>query len=879
MVSPLTRLIQTFPLRPGRRARITGLCLVALSALSCILGIVAFSKDNTATFGWLPYLGSTVLFIIALYVLVPYRPISPAAGRLTVVTIALGLLILVLGIFMRIYRLEVQPFGIWNDEVDIGMIANRIISNPDFRPYIVPDNQTPLHFFGLVAFSFQLLGSSIIAIRIVTVLMGVASIIFAFLAGREAKGNRLGLLFAFAVAVSRWHINFSRFGVYTISVSCFGLLAIWFLLRARRTHQLHDFAWAGAALGFGLNFYIAARLTVIALFIYLFYEFLLAIWRKLAPVGTNPFPRSSLLIGLFALSVTLWLTTAPLVQYAFTNPDLYWGRSNEVSIFTLRDEPNLIKAIYKNTVTHLLMFNYHGDNNGRHNLPGEPMLDPAMGVFFVVGASLAIIQIRKPINFLMIVLFIVGLMGGILSLDFEAPQSTRAFNAIIPVLYFVALTGETLLRGIDRFVRSPAIRTIIITLASILIGGYIIYYNANTYFVKQANNDSVWYEYNGIETMTAYRMRDAFKEGTNIYGSVYLNNHIVIQFLDPDITGTQTLIPPNGFPLLEKGDKAVSIFVDRNSMWILEQVKLYYPDANIRIDTAPSGEPALYTVTIPAIDIQRLQGVTTRYWKGTVPEGQAAINQVAKAFAADWSVETPLPTPFVTQWDSTLVAPLYGSYQFNLQTPAKATLWLDNQVLISGSGSQHAVLNLPAGPHSLRLQALRGSGLLQLTWQLPDPNSTLLLGEDVPIPYWLLFQPELVPVQGLLGTYYNGDTMNGSPAFVRIDPFIDMYIHIIPLPRPYSVNWTGQINIPISGNWTFGLELNGQAQLFIDNQEIINAIETNKNVEGHIALSEGRHRITIHFLDNVGGSLIHLYWITPLGEKQIVPTTALEPSD
>jgi hypothetical protein len=779
---------------------------------------------------------------------------------------------------MRVYRLEVQPFGIWNDEVDIGMIANRIISNPEFRPYIVPDNQTPLHFFALVALSFQIFGKSIIAIRIVTVLMGLASIVFSFLAGREIKGNRFGLLFAFAVAVSRWHVNFSRFGVYTMSVSCFGLLAIWFLLRARRTHQVHDFAWAGAALGFGLNFYIAARLTVIALLIYLFYEFLLTIWRKLAPVGTNPFPRSALMTGLFALSVTLWLTTAPLVQYALTNPNLYWGRSNEVSIFTQRDEPDLIKAIYKNTVTHLLMFNFHGDNNGRHNLPGEPMLDPAMGVFFVVGISLGIVHFRKPINLLMLVLFIVGLMGGILSLDFEAPQSTRAFNAIMPVLYFVALSGETLLNGIDRLVHSPTLRSISIVLTSIVLGGYIFYYNAETYFIKQANNDRVWYEYNGIETMAAYRMREAFKKGTNIYGSVYLNNHIVIQFLDPEITGTQTLIPPDGFPLLERGDKAVTIFVDRDSMWILEQVKLYYPDANIRIDTAPSGEPALYTVSIPALDIQHLQGVTTRYWKGNVPEGQAAINRVEKTIAADWSVGSPLPTPFVTQWESTLVAPLYGSYQFNLHTPAEATLWLDNQVLISGSGSQHAILKLPAGPHSLRLQASSGSGLVQLTWQLPDPNSTLLSGEIVPIPYWLLFQPELVPVHGLLGTYYNGDTTGGPPAFVRIDPFIDMYIHIIPLPRPYSVDWTGQINLPISGNWTFGLELNGQAQLLIDNQAIINAIEVNQSVEGQIALSEGRHRITLHFLDNVGGSLIHLYWITPLGEKLIVPTTALEPS-
>jgi uncharacterized membrane protein len=810
-------------------------------------------------------------------VLVPYRAAFAAPGRLTAAAIALGLFILALAIFMRVYRLDVQPFGIWSDEVDIGSIATRILNNPDFRPFIVPDNQTPLHFFALAAWSFQLLGKSIIAIRFVTVILGLASVGLAFLAGREAYGHRFGLLFAFAVAVSHWHVNFSRFGVYTMSVSCFGLLAIWFLLRARRTHQLHDFAWAGLALGFGLNFYIAARLLVVVLFIYLAYELLLAFWHRLAPAGTQPLPKSTLVVGLLALMVTVWLSIAPLVQYALTYPDLYWGRSSDVSIFTHRDEPDLATALYKNTVTHLLMFNYHGDNNGRHNLPGEPMLDPVMGVFFVLGLGLAVSRFRNPINLLMLALFVVGLMGGILSLDFEAPQSTRAFNAIIPALYFVALTIETLWRGADRLTISPGVRRLMLSLTVIGLGGFMIYYNAETYFVRQANNDRVWYEYNGIETMTAYRMKAAFAAGDSIYGSVYLNNHIVIQFLAPEISGTQTLIPPIGFPLYDIGDRPVAIFVDRSSLWILDQIKLYYPDAQTRIDTAPSGDPALYTVTIPASDIQRLQGVSARYWSGTMPKGEANFSRIEKNLAADWPVDAPLAAPFVAQWSSTVMAPRYGSYEFDLQSPADASLWLDDQLLISGSGHQHAVQTLAEGVHSLRWQAASGSGPLQLTWRLPDSNGTLSSGEPEAIPGWSLFQPDLVPVYGLLGAYYNGETAAAPPAFTRIDSFIDMYIHLIPLPRPYTVDWTGQINIPTTGNWTFGLELNGQAELLIDDQSIIKATATNNLAEGQIALTGGQHRIRLHFLDNVGGSLIHLYWTDPEGQKQIVPTTALEP--
>jgi hypothetical protein len=135
----------------------------------------------------------------------------------------------------------------------------------------------------------------------------------------------------------------------------------------------------------------------------------------------------------------------------------------------------------------------------------------------------------------------------------------------------------------------------------------------------------------------------------------------------------------------------------------------------------------------------------------------------------------------------------------------------------------------------------------------------------------------LVPVRGLLGTYYNGEIEDAATAFTRIDSFIDMYIHYTPLPRPYTVEWTGLIDIPTPGTWTFGLDLNGEAELWLDDQAVIKGTTDNNPAEGQIALTAGQHRIRLHFLDNRGGSLIHLYWTPPAGEKQIVPTTALEP--
>ena len=105
-----------------------------------------------------------------------------------------------------------------------------------------------------------------------------------------------------------------------------------------------------------------------------------------------------------------------------------------------------------------------------------------------------------------------------------------------------------------------------------------------------------------------------------------------------------------------------------------------------------------------------------------------------------------------------------------------------------------------------------------------------------------------------------------------------MYYQITPLNnRPYTIDWSGQIEIPVSGDWTFGLWINGKAQVFIDGKLVVNATGPSDDIEGGTTLTAGQHPIHIRFLDYLGGSLIHLYWTSPGGQKQIVPSDALLP--
>ena len=67
----------------------------------------------------------------------------------------------------------------------------------------------------------------------------------------------------------------------------------------------------------------------------------------------------------------------------------------------------------RTTQEHLLMFNYRGDPNGRHNVDGEPMLDPISGSLLVLGIGLSLWRIRQPGSFLLLAWFLLMLMPGI----------------------------------------------------------------------------------------------------------------------------------------------------------------------------------------------------------------------------------------------------------------------------------------------------------------------------------------------------------------------------------------------------------------------------------------------------------------------------------
>ena len=853
-------------LTAGRRFY-AGLILFVLALGTSLAALLLFPQEPQTGAAWTFQAAGVILFAVAVPLLFrgpkDVKPVEPLNYQVLI----FGLIILGLAIFMRFYRLADLPFGTWYDEADIGQRAQQILLDSTYRPLFLRGHALAYYFPALVALSFKLFGIGTLSIRVVTALFGAGSVVLAFFLGREIYGNRFGLLLAFFFAVARWPITFDRLGMATSSGPFFILLVLLLLFRGRRTAGTRYFAWAGLAAGIGLGFHTSFRLFPLVILVFLAY------WTA-GRLRRHPGERSWRIawgVNLAALAIGAILAAGPLIQVAIRQPEDFWNRTRQVSIFEKHDEPNLARAIGSNTIKNALMFNYQGDRNGRHNLPGEPMLDPVTGALFILGFALALSRFRRPAEMLFLVAFLVGLAGAILTVDFEAPQAQRAVGAMAAVFFFAALAAEAYWRVLDRS-PSPFWARPLGTALLLAAGAAIVYANTNTYFVRQANDNSVWQEHNAIETITAHKMRELAPEGATLYLSMFMEGHPVINFLAPGLDAG-VIVPPDILPLREPGDRSVAILVDLQQAWIAKEIERFYPNAQLSIATNPAGVPMQYTVIVPPEDIRRVQGLDASYWPGSEPEGQPEISRIEETINARWPAEAPLDEPFVAKWGGVLYVPEYGDYQLILQSPGSAALWLDGELLIESQegGEQRLDRALAEGNHALRLQVRGGDGLLRLTWIGPQG------GEPETIPAWALYHAPLVASQGLLGTFYEGGDWDAEPALQRIDPFIDAYFHLIPMERPYGALWTGQIEIPEDGPYAFGLEVNGQAQLFIDDQLVVDAAEPTNYLEGNINLGAGRHEIRLQFLDNVGGSRLHLYWTPPGQERQIIPTGVLFP--
>lgn len=857
----------------GLSERRIGVCLFAVGLMLAALSLYQFPGGPPNTLAWWSFSLSVLLTLGAMPAfdggwssfIARFKP----GYRITIESRRLlpwgGLgIILILALTLRLYNLEGFPPGLWFDEADNLDQARLIAENPSQTPVYVPSNNLPSLFLLPIALIIKFAGISISTGRLVAVAFGVGGVIAIFLMVRHMSGTAMGLIAAFLAAVMRWDINWSRIGMHGITAPFFAALTAWLTFRALERGRAADFALAGTMLGLGMWFYAAYRLFVIVIAFLLLHRLIFADGER------RKMLRNFGVMALFALIVTL-----PVVQFAATDSEEFFKRTQRTSIFAHVDDGDETRVLLQSLTKHLGMFHLEGDPNGRHNIPREPMLDFVSGILLLLGLAVAMARWRSAAHLSLPVWILIMIMPGVMTIPWEAPQSLRAITVIPAVIALVAVAIGFVWDKARAF-RLPALR---VGVAACIAGLLVVigYANISAYFGEQANSPEVYAAYSTDETLMARDMAEQAERGYSPMVSRQFRHSLVASLFGHRYP-RQTIAAPTTIPL----DPALvwrgaAIYLEPRESGFYDTLKAYYPSAEFHEIRPPVGGDVLYySAYISREQLEAAQGLAERR---TMSDGEI-IESVKRETESAWMLETDdADAPFDVEWSGTLHIRSAGEYVFTLESNSPAVVMLDGTVILTEDRPQVKIVP-SVGLHALevRTRVEDTDGALRLLWRQPPQQEDEQLPEDEdsekrdlePISAGNLYHGDVRPV-GLVGRFFDAvddaaEIGDAVPYAAQVTPGVGgaFWYHPVVEGRHVAV-WDGTLNVPDSGlhSFRFG-EVHGEMRLNIDGETVI---DTRADRKSEVELVEGRHRIRLEYQTSVGSPRFEVMW-TPPGQPE-----------
>ena len=315
------------------------------------------------------------------------------------------LLIAIIGLaaFLRMYRLDTFPPGLYPDEAANTTDAIRAANTGHYLAFYSNNNGREGLFMNLIALSFKAFGTNIVTLRMVSATVGTLTVVAMYFLGKSMFGRKAGLIASFLVAVSYWHLNFSRISFRAIQVPLILAASFTFLVFAYKKaaqfiseHQKPDlsiirasqalFVLAGLVFGIGFHTYIAFRVAPAVVFVFFFLIFL-------AHPKTRFTVKHLIAIPLLLFMLGTVVTASPMIYHFVKHPEHLNARQNDNSISALDPQNNhgdILGTLLKTFTQTFGQFLYRGDLNWRHNLPPNPELSPFVAIMFLLGLCLAL---------------------------------------------------------------------------------------------------------------------------------------------------------------------------------------------------------------------------------------------------------------------------------------------------------------------------------------------------------------------------------------------------------------------------------------------------------------------------------------------------------
>jgi len=402
------------------------------------------------------------------------------------------ILILLLSLLLRVYKLDQVPAGFWFDEAAFGYSAYSVLeTGRDEFGVLLPtvfknfgQHREPLYFYWLVPF-IKILGLSVFSIRLGSAVLGVLTTLTIYLLGKRLFGQRsISLIAAFLFAISPFALQFGRMQHENNLLVFLITIASYFFLLARK--QRRYLLLSGILFSLAFYTYVAARV-----FIPLFILLHLIIWWD----GFRRYKKN-----LVKVAVVMFILLIPLIHFLST-PNA-WPRVKEVSvigdvgvllnIIEERQEHGTVstngrvfhnkgvgfgRVFLENYLVHFspdfLIFN--GDPNKLYSTPNIGIMYVWELIAFLTGIHMLLSRRDKKAGVYLLVWMLIGFLPA--AMTKFVPSSSRSLQ-VVPAISLVAAIG---LYSIWKSINKTKYKLFFTVIGIMIIIGNFIYYIDNYY--------------------------------------------------------------------------------------------------------------------------------------------------------------------------------------------------------------------------------------------------------------------------------------------------------------------------------------------------------------------------------------------------------------
>ena len=786
------------------------------------------------------------------------------------------LAILILALIMRAWRLgDLRP-GMHGDEGEAGVIGLAILHGIHISPFLRGWFTHSNIYFWSVALCMRIFGTGLVGLRSWAVICGLVTVLFVYLITREMFGVRAAIIAGFFLAFQSADILMSRQLSSNAATPAFTAAAFYCLVRGLRTKKHIYFAGAGLISGFSVYYFAGGRILAPSILVFIAYlsvihrAFLHAYWTRVVTfVAAALAAASPFLAYNFAY---------PLPPDAYPNDRFIWlHHSDLAALYGSYDWRTIVWDQLQRTLS---IFTWASDASNNHILD-YPIARPLEAALIVLGSVWAAWRWKDSRFMILLVWFWSSvIVGGVLTTD--APNVPRMVG-MLPVLSILIAAwlehfGAQLQAAISKL--TPSVKRLSARtgaaswLSGAAIGSFVlvsgfqnwdkyINYYLHTHTQPDVTEQAIYVQDIGA----GYRYYDL---GTPAIFFTHGDN----RFINPHADGIDVLNPSNIFPITDNGatgEKDVDFMVWGDMYQYLPVLRAYYPEG--RQQSHPFGDPQFhypplvtYLVTHEQIDRHRMVHASF------VPSHGAAVRRAWPVLGLVSVPPAGLTFPSRAVWTGAIVAPVYGSYRFQLAAPPGTELEIDRSRISIGSDGGSHLVTLAQGVHAVRLSA-----------NLPDSSARVIVE-------WAVPGSAISPIDrqflwdGHIGSEWSGQITTPATGITlsrRADGFLGFRTTQLGIGTgsPFNAAWTSDLRVSRPGSFSFWLNSNGSSTLTIDGKAVIgNPGDGKPHVhKGSVQLGPGVHRLVVGYSWRTGVGYLEAWWAPPGSRRQFLISPELSP--